>query len=217
MNQSTARTAMVDNQIRPADVTRYDILAAFLEVRRENYLPVHLSGLAYSEAELDLTAERRVMRPRSLAKLIAAAHPRTADVALLVGGNHGYEAAILARLVDSIIIVEADKTLADRAEENLREDGVDNAVVLKGALEEGAVKSAPYDLIVLNGAVQAVPEALFDQLSPDMGRLITIVEENGVFTGTVFVKNGGDVDAHKLFNSAAPLLPGFRAKEKFAF
>ncbi len=216
MSQRKSRTSMVDNQIRPADVTNYALLGAFLNVPREIYVPVDQVSLVYAEHEISLSAERKMMTPRCLARIVEAVAPKKTDEVLLIGAGLGYEAAIIGALCQTVIAVESDKKLAKKAEDNLTSQGVDNAVVVQGKLQAGAPKSGPYDIVIFNGAVQDVPKAILEQLKPN-GRLVAIVEEGHVFAAYLMKMSNGHSASELLFNASAPILSKFIKKEEFDF
>lgn len=211
-----ARTAMVDNQIRPADVVDYRILAAFLNTKRELFVPENKAKQAYGEYEIEFAPGRAMMTPRSFAKLTQLADPKPHEEVLLIGAALGYEAAILSQLSSSVIAVGAAASTVKTAQQSLSNAGFDNAVVIKGPFEKSAEKSGPYDLIVFNGAVQEI-SSKYAQFIKDSGRIVAIFEEDNVFTAKTLYKNGDRLFERSHFQASAPPLPGFEKKAVFAF
>jgi protein-L-isoaspartate(D-aspartate) O-methyltransferase len=219
------RRAMVDNQIRTFDVTDQPVLDRFYTVPRELFLPPELASLAYSDAVLTVGegGTRRVMLiPMVLARLIQGAAVQPTDKVLLVGGGLGYAAAILAGLAASVVSLESDPAFGLMAGGGLRSLGLANVTTVTGPLAEGSSTGAPYDVIVVAGAVESGLETLLGQLAM-RGRLVTIrktlfdgVRRNG--KAVLFERLGpGEFSDRNLFDSSAPVIDGFQAAAGFSF
>ena len=217
-----ARQKMVDNQIRTTDVTSHSVLKAFLTVAREDFIPTPLKPLAYIDSDIQISAggadgvARFVMEPSPLAKLLQLAQITRDHVVLEIGCGSGYCAALLSLLAGSVVAVESDSELADAASERLSDGGYDNVAVVTGDLEKGYAAEGPYDLIFVNGAVETVPAALFDQLR-EGGRLVAAIGFGLSAQAQLFVKDGGVVSGRPAFNISVRPLPGFRKAEEFVF
>ena len=210
----TLRTIMVDTQVRPSDVTKFPIISAMLDVPREAFVPGKAQPVAYMDAPVSLGPGREMLEARVLAKMLDALDIRKSDQVLIVGGGLGYSAAVLARMADSVVMVEEDAGLAKEAEATLTQFEVDNAVVLEGPLVEGAAQAGPFDVILVEGAVQTVPDALLAQLA-EGGRIGAIFVEgaNGeVRIGTLVE---GHLGWRFAFNAGGPVLPGFARAQGF--
>lgn len=205
---------MVDTQVRPSDVTKFPIIDAMLQVPREHYLPAARREVAYMGENIDLGGGRVTLEPRTFAKMLDALDVQPADVVLDLGCALGYSTAVLARLADFVVGVEADEAHAAQAQRNLSELGVDNAAVIAGPLVAGAAKSGPYDVIMLQGAVVQVPPAVLAQLK-DGGRIGAIFAEAALGVVRIGHKSRGQVDWRFAFNAGAPVLPGFEAAPGF--
>lgn len=213
---AAARRMMVDGQIRPADVTDLRLIEAMLDVPRELFLPASHAGLAYLDldAPANDSGSRRLLKPMVLAKLLYAADIGGTDRVLDVGCASGYSSAILGRLGADVVALEEDAALAGRASMALR--GQKNVTVVTGPLVAGWPASAPYDVIVVNGACDVAPAALCDQLA-DRGRLVCIVGSGPAGKATLFRRDGNDIGSRRIFDAAAPLLPGFARAPAFSF
>lgn len=211
----TRRTMMVDTQVRPSDVTKFPIIEAMLHVPREAFVPHALREAAYVGENLDIGGGRVMLEPRTLAKLMDAMDIQKTDVVMDVACGLGYSTAVLARLAEFVVAVEDDGARADAAQANLADTGVDNAAVMTGPLAEGAAKSAPYDAILIEGAVEEVPAALIDQLR-EGGRIGCIFAEGAVGVARVGLKTDGRVSWRFVFNAGAPVLTGFTRARVFA-
>ena len=208
-----ARRMMVDGQIRTNDVTDRRILGAFDRVPREKFVPDAKAGIAYLDRDLPVGQGRALLKVMVLAKMIHAADIRATDRVLDVGCATGYSTAILAHIAGSVVGLEDDDACAAIATRALLEAGV--AVTLRrGALTGGAKADGPFDVIVIEGAVERVPAALFGQLA-EGGRLVCVLRQATSSRATLYVKADGDVSARALFDAAAPLLPGFAEAPQF--
>lgn len=212
---------MVDGQLRTTDVNRIPLLDAFLSVPREAFVPARLKLLAYIDEDLEVTSpgsdERRfLMEPSPFAKMLQLADIGPADFVLDVGAATGYSAAILSLVAGSVIALESDAALADGATARLAEFGYDNVAVVQGPLPAGYASEAPYDVIVVEGAVDEVPQALFDQIK-DGGRLVAVEGHGNAGVVKLYVKQGDAVSGRRGFNAAVRPLPGFQKEPAFEF
>jgi protein-L-isoaspartate(D-aspartate) O-methyltransferase len=217
-----ARLKMVDSQLRTEGVTDYAVLAAMGEIPRERFAPPRLRSLAYidedlqvKDAEGDVPA-RYLMEPAPLARLIQAAAIVPSDIVLDIGCATGYSTAVLARVADSVVALEADPELAMLASENLVDLGVANAAVVTGSLVAGYPSEGPYDVIFLGGAVEFVPDALFEQLK-EGGRLLGVVGYGRAAQAILFTRTSGDIGSRPIFNAHLRPLPGFNQPKAFVF
>lgn len=214
------RTKMVDNQIRTRDITDRRVLDAFLSVPREAFVPANRQELAYIDEAIllnsDGIAPRYLLDPSTFAKLVQLAEITKNDLVLDIGCGMGYSSAILSKLAGSVIGLESDSSLSAAASSALQQNGYDDVVVVTGELPAGYVAEAPYDVIMIEGAVDFVAEDLFEQLK-EGGRLV-VVEGTGL-AGVVriYVKEDGVVSGRSAFNAAVKLLPGFEKAEEFVF
>jgi protein-L-isoaspartate(D-aspartate) O-methyltransferase len=211
---AAARRNMVDCQVRTQDVTDLRVIEAFLQVPRERFMPAAKQGLAYLDYEVPLgdgAKARRLLKPAVLAKLIQAVGPRSTDRVLDIAGGSGYSAAVWARLAGEVTALEDDAALSRAAQKNVG----DAATVVTGALTAGWAAAAPYDIILLNGACEVIPPALFQQLK-DGGRLLCVM---GAAPGkaTLYLRDGDNFSSRALFDAAAAPLPGFAKAPAFVF
>lgn len=213
---ATARHNMVESQIRTNKVTDPAVIGAFSELPRERFVPEGLRGVAYIDEDLELTRDRFMMEPMVLARLVQIALPKPNEIALDVGCGSGYASAVLARLCSAVVALDSDRGLIARANALLDELQINNVVVVEGTLTEGYARQAPYNVILLNGTVERIPQALFDQLA-EGGRLVTVHVDGGVGRGTLYLKSAGVVSRRAIFDAATPVLPGFRAEPHFVF
>ncbi len=213
---AAAREKMVDCQVRPSDVTRYAVIDAMLEVPRERFVPSSKRPVAYAGEAVELAEGRWLLDARVFAKMIDAAEIEPNDAVLDIGCGLGYSSAVLSRVCRAVISVESDESMAKSAEETLSSLGYDNIAVLNSAFESGADSEKPFDVIVIQGGVGDVPQALFDQLADD-GRLVAIWMDGRFGQVRTSAKTGGTISHRWIFDAAAPLLPGFSKDAAFAF
>lgn len=210
------RTTMVDTQVRPSDVTKFPVIDAMLSTPREDFVPARLREAAYVGENLDIGSGRILLEPRTLAKMLDALSIDPDHFVLDVGCGLGYSTAIAAQMAHFVIGVEDDAGRADEAQVLLSEQGIDNAAVMHGPLTEGSAKSGPYDIILLQGAVEVVPDGLLEQLR-DGGRIAAVFAEGELGLVRIGHKIDGAMNWRFAFNASAPLLPGFEKKTTFAF
>lgn len=213
MNFERARTAMVDSQVRPNAVTDFDIIYQMSVVPRERFVPQDLQPLAYLDQHLELSHNRYMISPMFVAKLVQLAEIEKSDVVLDVACGSGYTAAIISGLASSVVAIDESENIVNSATEVLADLDIGNVAVIAAPLAEGYKKEAPYDVILVEGVVEELPQALPQQLA-DGGRLICVEPVNGVNTAVVYTKSGKTLSRREAFHAAIPKLQQFdRAKE----
>lgn len=209
------RTIMVDTQVRPSDVTKFPIIDAMLSIAREEYVPDGKREAAYVGENIALDNNRVILEPRTLAKMLDALDIQPDELVLDLGCGLGYSAAVLASLSDFVIAVEEDERRANEAQEILSAQGVDNVAVVAGPLSEGNEKNGPYDVIMVQGAVETVPSRILDQLK-DGGRMACIFADGMLGTAKIGYKIDGEMVWRHGFSAGAPVVTGFEAPRDFA-
>ncbi|MGZ2410822.1 protein-L-isoaspartate(D-aspartate) O-methyltransferase [Sphingomonas sp. F9_3S_D5_B_2] len=204
-----ARMAMVESQLRPQGVTDPAVVAAMGEVPREQFVPDQARPIAYIDRAVALGGGRFLPAPAVLGELLTQMMPGRGQRALLVGAGTGYSAAVLTKMGLEVVGIESAPELAARA----RELGVS---VVEGPLEAGYRKGAPYDQILIDGAVEHIPEAIVAQLA-DGGRLGTALVDRGISRLVVGRKAGGAFGYLTLSDAGSPALPGFARPKAFTF
>jgi len=209
------RRMMVDTQVRPSDVTKYPIIEAMLSVPRENFVAGAQREAAYADQNIDLGQGRTLLEPRTLAKMLDALDVQNDELVLDVACGMGYSTAVVARMAQMVIAVEGDEELAAEAQTQLNEIGADNAIVHVAELSEGAAEHGPYDVILVQGGVEELPQSLMAQLK-DGGRVAAIFMTGALGQVKIGYKNGDQISWRFAFNAGAPVLPGFAAAKEFA-
>ena len=217
---ATARQKMVDGQVRTNDVTDIRILEAMLALPRELFVPESRRTLAYLDLDLDVSeggaAKRYMIKPQVIAKLLQAADIAATDKVLVVGSATGYAAALASRLAAKVTATESDSALVAKGKQILGQLGFANVSLKAGSPAEGDPADAPYDVIVVNGATDIVPERLFEQLA-EGGRLVGVFAASQPARATLVTKSHGDLGHRTLFDAAAPVLPGMERVPSFVF
>ena len=213
------RRAMVDGQVRTADVTDQRIIEAMLELPRERFVADDKAAVAYLDLDVPVgdakQATRRLLKPMVLAKLVQIAAPAATDRVLDVGCGTGYSTALLAHLAATVVGLEEDAALARRAAETIVGLGLHNARIVTSPLTRGVSESAPYNVIILEGSCEVIPTGLLDQLD-EGGRLITIVGRNPG-KAVIYRRTEGEFSSRPVFDAAAAPLPGFAKPLEFVF
>jgi len=206
---SLARRAMVDNQLRPEGVTDRGVLAAMGSVERERFVPERARALAYFDRPLKIAEGRAMMPPAALGRLLSELTPVPGERALIVGSGTGYSAALLKEIGLDVIALESAERLSAAASAA----GIET---VSGELAKGWDKGAPYDLILLDGAVEEVPAALAKQLR-DGGRLAGAIVDRGVTRLVVGRVSGGALGLRSIADADVDILPGFERPRAFTF
>lgn len=217
IDYSAARLNMVESQLRTNKVTSESVLDAFLAVPRERFVPAALAGIAYVDNDVPLGGGRFLLQPMVLARLLqlAAIGPRAS--VLEIGAATGYATALMTRLAARIVAVECDGGLIATARARLAALAVANVTLVEGPLEAGDPAHAPYDVILIGGAVAAIPDTLAQQLA-EGGRLVTVVKPGqGMGQGVLMARSEGVLSQRPVFDAAAALLPGFHPAPAFVF
>jgi protein-L-isoaspartate(D-aspartate) O-methyltransferase len=212
-NYEHMRRAMIANLLRTTGTNDPAVLAAIGDVKRERFVPEERLAMAYADALVPLTPGRDLNNPMALGRLLTEAAPRKGERALVVGAATGYAAAVLSRLVGPVIAVEEDATLAAFARSALADYPV---TLVEGPLVQGHAAGGPYDLILVDGAIECVPDALVAQLA-DNGRMAVAMLDNGVSRLSLGRKAGEGFGTAAFSDAAAAILPGFAKPKTFTF
>ncbi|MEM6824428.1 MAG: protein-L-isoaspartate O-methyltransferase [Pseudomonadota bacterium] len=212
---ASRRTMMVDTQVRPADVTKFPIIDAMLTVPRELFVPLAQREAAYLGDNLALGGGRVVLDPRTFAKMLDALNVGQDDVVLDIGTGLGYSAAVLARLAEVVVALEEVPEFARDAGAALSEVSADNAAIVEGPLSEGAGEHGPYDVILIQGGIETLPDRVAEQLK-DGGRIAALFMEGALGTCRIGYRLDGSLSWRFAFNAAAPVLTGFETHATFA-
>jgi protein-L-isoaspartate(D-aspartate) O-methyltransferase len=206
---AAAREAMVESQLRPQGVTDPAVLAAMGRIERERFLPSHTRPLAYTDRGVAVGHGRFLPAPAVLGQILTQMEVKPGHRALVVGAATGYSAAVLVDLGVDVTALETDSELIAAA----REQGI---ATVQGPLEAGYPQNAPYDQILIDGAVEVIPEAIVDQLA-NGGRLGTAISDRGITRLVIGRKAAGAFGTLSIGDAGVPVLPGFRRPREFTF
>lgn len=212
-----ARSCMVDSQIRPNRVTDQRVLSAMRTLPRERFVPANVEALAYADEDVPLGNGRFLMEPMVFARLLQAASLRDDEQVLVVGAGTGYGAAVLAACGCRVTALEDDSALLAIAQDQLPRlaPGV---ALMSGSLAAGWPPRAPYDLILIEGAVPEIPPALAAQIRQEDGRILAAIYAEGRITQAVIAESTSfGLGISPLFDCATPPIPSLRKAPAFAF
>lgn len=217
MDFAQTRKVMVDSQVRVNDVTAPEVVGAFSTVPREVFVPKSMRASAYAELEIETSETRAMWLPRDLGKLLVAFEAKPSDVSLVVGAGAGYSSALLGHMTDAVIALEDDEALVDAMAERFAKIGMDEAVAVQGDLAKGLPDQGPFDIILVAGMIETLPQAWLDQLS-DGGRLgVVVASGRGVGAARLYKRAGDTFSCREAFECCPPVLPGFEAEQAFVF
>ena len=217
IDHAAARRNMVSGQIITNRVTDERLIDAMAEIPRERFVPHAKRGVAYVDEDVEIASGRYLMEPMVLARLVQEADISADDMVLDVGCGTGYASAVMARLAATVIALDVDESLTAEAEQALSAVGADNAIAVTGPLAEGYASQAPYDVILLGGAIDHLPQALADQLA-EGGRIVGVLREPGMLgQATLWARHRGVLSSRSLFEASLPPLPGIARPVSFEF
>ena len=206
---AAARQAMVDSQLRPQGVNDPAVIEAMSAVPREKFVSDDQKPLAYVDRAVPLGEGRALPAPAVLGLLLTGLATLRGERALVVGANSGYSAAVLSKMGLLVTALESSESLAEAARKN-------KVSVVLGPLSEGSKKGAPYDLILVDGAIEQIPDALVEQLA-EGGRIGGAIVEQGITRLFIGRRAGGGFGFHPIADASTPRLPGFERPKAFTF
>jgi protein-L-isoaspartate(D-aspartate) O-methyltransferase len=212
-----ARARMILGQVRTNDVQDDGVIAAMAALPREHYVPKGQIHLAYSDICVPLKPGRFLLDPRTLAKMLQALRISPQERVLDIAAGTGYSTAVLCQLSGDVVALEDDAELAGAASAQLsKAPKLGTLFGAVGAHSAGYQAKAPYDVILVNGAIAHPPESWASQLV-EGGRLIAVVNQGPIGKVRLYVRKGGQLSGRDVFDATVPLLPGFSAAREFAF
>ena len=217
MNIEQARFNMIEQQIRPWNVLDQDILDLLFVVKREQFVPSAYQNLAFADVEIPLPGGEAMLAPKIEARILQELGLKKHETVLEIGAGSGYMAALLAHKGARVTTVEINPALKALAEQNLARAGVSNATVELGNGAMGWAKGAPYDVIVVSGAFEVLPDEILKQVKVG-GRIAAIVGQPPVMEACIITRTGEDsYNTVKVFETDVKYLEGALAPSHFEF
>ncbi len=207
---------MVEGQIKPLGNISKQVMDAFLSIPRDQFVPLELKNFAYLEKNIELGNDRFLLKPSLIAKIISLAGFNSSDTVLIIGSSTGYSSAILSNIAETVISIEEDDQLVNFSETIVLDKKIDNVVFLKKDLNEGCPEHGPFNKILIEGAVEDIPNYLFDQLDEN-GKMIAIIANGDISEVREYNKVGENIGSKFLFNCEAPKLKAFNKTDSFNF
>lgn len=217
---SDALTNMVNGQIRPCEVHNERLIKCFAQTSRLHFVPQNARGYGLLDAEIEVAKDRFLLSPLTLARLLEKADIRQHDRVLDIAPATGWSSAIIARLSDNVTALESDPRLVSALQENLRSMGIDTVRVVTGNLAKGVAAYAPYDVIIINGALDLIPDAISSQLAPN-GRILGVISHRGyghdLKKACLWTLHNGNLEADEFVSVAAADIPdgAFWSRQSF--
>lgn len=219
MDMEELRINMIESQLRPNRVTDTPLLTAILATPRERFVPKKYRSMAYADTELPVLEDgkdRYLMPPMPQARLIQALSITKDDTVLVVGAGSGYSCAVIGQLASVVFGLEADAELVEQAGATLNDIDASNVVMVEGNLEDGLPNEAPFDAILIDGAIETEPTSLITQLK-EGGRLAMAMGGTALARGMVLEGSSGGFVSNALFEASVPLMGAFKAEPAFVF
>ena len=207
---------MVDGQVKPINGMNEQLLSTFYSLDRSDFMPEQMKSMSYVEKNLIVKNDRIILKPDLVAKIALSIDLKTDENVLILGASTGYLSAILSHHAETVIVVEEDEEFLLSAENAIKINNLNNIVFVKNEISKGYSDQSPFDAIIIEGAIQEVPENILNQLD-EGGRLLAILQEEGVCTARLFKKNKNNFDNQKLFNCLLPALNIFKRENSFSF
>jgi protein-L-isoaspartate(D-aspartate) O-methyltransferase len=217
MNIEQARFNMIEQQIRPWNVLDQDVLDLLHVVKREQFVPAAYQNLAFADVEIPLPGGEAMLAPKFEARILQEVGVKKHETVLEIGTGSGYMAALLAHRAAKVTTVEINPETAELAKKNLANAGIHNVTVEVGNGAQGWEKGAPYDVIVISGALEVLPEAILKQVKVG-GRIAAIVGQAPVMEASVITRTGENAySTIKVFETNVRYLTGAPVPSHFQF
>ena len=216
MEINTDNLRMVNGQIKPINGMTEKLVSIFNSLNRENFIPEEFKQSAYVEKNLVLSNQRVILKPELIARIAMYIDLNENENVLILGSTTGYLTAVLSLIAETVIVVEEDNSYIKSSELSLKENNLNNVIFINKSISNGCVEQSPFNAIIIEGAVNHVPQKLLNQLEKG-GRLIAIVSENGLCNAKMFTRKETMFYSKQLFPCSLPVLPSFKEKNIFSF
>ncbi len=207
---------MIEGQIRPTNGITKDIISAFASVVRSDFVPTEFLIRAYTEKNIQISQNRFILKPSLTAQIINYIDPRENESILVLPASTGYLSAILSKLSETVVAIEEDENLISFAEQAMYKSSINNVVFLKKRINENSLDHGPFNVIIIEGAIDFVPEQFLKQLE-DKGRLFALINDGEVSNAKLYTKYNNSINSKYLFSAKVPKLNFFMKKNRFSF
>jgi protein-L-isoaspartate(D-aspartate) O-methyltransferase len=216
MAESILNKNMIEGQIKPINGMSEELLSIFYSLDRNDFMPEIVKEMSYIEKNIILENERTILKPSLIAQIALSINLKANENVLILGATTGYLSAILSHQAETVIVVEENERLLSNSENAIKKNSLNNVVFIKNEIVKGYNEQSPFNAIIIEGAIQEVPNNILNQLD-EGGRLFAIVQEEEICSDKLFKKNGNSISEQKLFNCKMPVLSMFMKKNSFSF
>ena len=216
MDTHLENIAMVEGQIKPLSDISPKILEALYLIDRKDFVPENMKDFSYTEKNINIEKNRYLLKPAITAKLLSSLNIKNNETILIIGSATGYSAAIISKIAETVICIEENKDLIHFSENITAKNSINNIVFINNELNKGYLEQGPYSCILIEGAIEEVPQIIFDQLSEE-GRLVTVVLKDEIGSAIKYYKKNNEIINQFLFSIQAPALESFKKTNKFKF
>ena len=216
MAEKTLNKNMIEGQIKPINGMSEELLSVFYSLDRNDFMPETMKEMSYIEKNILLEDKRTILKPSLIAQIALSINLKANENVLILGATTGYLSAILSHQAETVIVVEENEQLLNNSENAIKKNNINNVVFIKNEIVRGYSEQSPFNAIIIEGAIQEVPNNILDQLD-EGGRLFAIVQEGDICSAKLFKKNGHLISDQRLFNCSMPVLSMFMKKNSFSF
>ena len=216
MRETLLNKNMVKGQIKPINGMSEKLLSVFYSLDRNDFMPETIKKMSYIEKNIILKNKRTILKPGLIAKIALNIDLKSNENVLILGASTGYLSAILSHQAETVIVVEEDEKLLRNAEDAVKKNSINNVVFVKSEIAKGYSDQSPFNAIIIEGAIQEVPNNILEQLDEE-GRMLAIIQEEDLCTAKLFTKNKNSIIVKNLFNCFVPALDIFKKKNSFSF
>ena len=207
---------MVNGQIKPINGITEKLVSIFNSLNREDFMPEEFKQSSYVEKNLVLSNHRVILKPELVARIAMYIDLKENENVLILGSTTGYLTAVLSLIAETVIVVEEDDSYIKSSERSTKENNLNNVIYINKNISSGCVEQSPFNAIIIEGAVDHVPQKLLNQLE-NGGRLIAILSEKGLCNAKMFTRKETMFYTKHLFPCSLPVLPSFKEKNIFSF
>ena len=216
METSADNLRMVNGQIKPINGVTEKLVSIFKSLNRAGFMPEEFKHSSYVEKNFVLSNHRVILKPELVAKIAMYIDLKENENVLILGSTTGYLTAILSLIAETVIVVEESDIYMKSSEQAIKENNLNNVIYINKSISNGCTEQSPFNAIIIEGAVDHVPQKLLNQLE-NGGRLIAILSENGLCNAKMFTRKETMFYSEQLFPCSLPVLPSFKEKNIFSF